>query len=328
MRAVIVHEFGGPDVLRIADLPIPVPLEGEVLVEVQYAGVNYADTLFRGNAVEHMPFSLPLVLGFEATGVVRKVGPGVEDFEPGERVLVSLLRYPRLGCYAEYVSVPVKALVRAPVNADLGDFLCLTHAVYSRQMLEAAVRPGDIVFVSAAAGGVGAYSMQLATRFGASRVIGGVGSPEKLALLQSRGYDAINYSESDWPQHLIALTEGVGPTLILSSIAGDFLRQSQRALAKGGRIIAYGFSGDNGEATINLPALGAGRQSILPNFAKLDNESRQLAYKELYQLRQTGQLPYIDKTILSYDKAVIAHRQIAERANIGKMLLKFPGTDG
>lgn len=215
MRAIITHEFGGPEVLQLAEVPRPSPGQGEVRVEVHYAGVNYADTLFRRNAVGHLPFSLPLILGFEATGIVREVGPGVEDLEPGERALVSLLRYPRLGCYAEYVSVPRNAVVRAPADVDLADFLCLTHAVFSRQLLEAAVRPGDIVFVSAAAGGVGAYSMQLAARFGAAAVIGGVGSDDKLALLQSRGFSGVNYEEEDWPERLLALTGGEGASLIL-----------------------------------------------------------------------------------------------------------------
>jgi len=324
MRAIIADEFGGPEVLRPGETQKPGLQPGEVLVKVRYAGVNFADTLFRANIVPSLPMSLPHIPGFEASGVVEKVGPGVEGLVSGDKALVSLLgRLPRLGCYAEYVAAPLDAVIRVPADIDLAEALCMTHAVYARQLLEATVRPGDSVLVSAAAGGVGAYCMQLAPRFGAAAVFGGVGSDEKRMLLEGRGFQAVNYGDPDWPRRLIDLTGGSGVTLVLSSITGDFLRQSQRALlAGGGRIVVFGGNGDSSEVVIDVRELSARRQSILSNPAQLDAASRLEAYEALFELLRKGGLRYIDRTVLPLDRAAEAHRRIGDRANVGKFLLE------
>src|SRR5215216_4283355 len=178
MKAVQVSEFGESDVLDLVEIEKPSPDEGEVLVEVKAAGVNYADTMRRRNEyLEETP--LPFVPGSEVSGVVAEVGAGVDDVSEGDRVVTLL----GIGGYAGYVAVPARNLIPIPEGMDFDEAAAIPlqgltayHVLKTSGMLE----EGESVLVHAAAGGVGTYAVQMAKLMGASLVICTASTQEKL----------------------------------------------------------------------------------------------------------------------------------------------------
>ena len=205
MRAIQISETGGPEVLKLAELPTPEAGPGEVVVEVGAAGVNYIDTYHRGGVY---PMDLPLVLGLEGAGRVTALGEGVTDLAVGDRVAWS----DTLGTYAEAVAVPADKAV--PVPDGVSDEVAvgaLLQGMTAWFLVTTTypVQPGDDVLVHAAAGGVGLLLTQLATARGA-RVIGTVSSAEKEELARGAGAaDVLRYSD-DLAEQVRDLTGGVG----------------------------------------------------------------------------------------------------------------------
>ncbi|MDR7571930.1 MAG: alcohol dehydrogenase catalytic domain-containing protein, partial [Armatimonadota bacterium] len=184
MKAVRIHETGGPEVLHCEEVPRPVPGPGQALVRLHAAGVNFLDIYHRTGL---NPLPLPAILGNEGAGVVEAIGPGVTEVAPGDRVAFTNV----LGSYAEFVVAPAWRLVPIPGTCDFRQAAAamlqgmtahyLTHTTYP-------LRPGEWALVHAAAGGVGALLVQLARRRGA-RVIATVSTEEKAAVAREAGAD-------------------------------------------------------------------------------------------------------------------------------------------
>src|SRR3989440_7130321 len=184
MRAVQIEEFGGPDVLQVVDLPAPEPGDGEVLIEVTRAGMNFADTHQRENSYL-AKFELPLVLGGEVAGRVAR-GDG---FEPGQRVVAML----RSGGYAEYATAPAGSVFPLPDGLDEGAALALLIqglTAWHLYRTSAKLTEGESVVVISGAGGVGSLAVQLAKPMGAGRVIATASSEEKRRAVLEHGADA------------------------------------------------------------------------------------------------------------------------------------------
>jgi NADPH2:quinone reductase len=246
MKAIQVSEFGGPEVLDFVEIERPSPGEGEVLIEVKAAGVNYADTMRRRNQyLEETP--LPFVPGAEVAGVVAEVGAGVEDVSQGDRVVTLV----ETGGYAEYVVAPAQYLIPIPEDAGFDEAAAIPlqgltayHVLKTSGMLEA----DESVLVHAAAGGVGYLAVQMAKLMGASRVIATASTQEKLNLAKELGADVlINYTEEDWPEQVREATGGEGADVILEMVGGDFVQRNLECLANFGRMVVYGAaSGERG----------------------------------------------------------------------------------
>jgi NADPH:quinone reductase len=246
MKAIQVSEFGGPEVLDFVEIERPSPGEGEVLIEVKAAGVNYADTMRRRNQyLEETP--LPFVPGAEVAGVVAEVGASVEDVSEGDRVVTLV----ETGGYAEYVVAPAQYLIPIPEDADFDEAAAIPlqgltayHVLKTSGMLEA----DESVLVHAAAGGVGYLAVQMAKLMGASRVIATASTQEKLNLAKELGADVlINYTEEDWPEQVREATGGEGADVILEMVGGDFIQRNLGCLANFGRMVVYGAaSGERG----------------------------------------------------------------------------------
>jgi NADPH2:quinone reductase len=235
VRAIQISETGGPEVLKLAELPAPEPGPGEVVVAVGAAGVNYIDTYHRGGVY---PMDMPFVPGLEGAGRVTALGAGVTDLAVGDRVAWS----DTLGTYAEAVAVPADKAV--PVPEGVSDELAvgaLLQGMTAWFLVNTTypVQPGDDVLVHAAAGGVGLLLTQLATARGA-RVIGTVSSAEKEQLAKGAGAaDVLRYSD-DLAERVRDLTGGVGVAVAYDGVGASTFDASLSSLRRRGMLVLFG----------------------------------------------------------------------------------------
>jgi NADPH:quinone reductase len=238
VKAVRVYALGGPEVLRYEDVDVPKPGEGEVLVKIAAAGLNYLDVQYR---IGRVKAPLPFTLGAEAAGVVSAVGSGVTDFKVGDRVAYSMV----LGSYAEYAVVPAAKLVAVPAGLDLRTAAAamlqgltahyLTHSTFP-------LKAGDTALVHAAAGGIGMVLTQVARKLGA-RVIATVGTEAKAELARQAGaHDVIIYSVQDFEAEVRRLTGGRGVDVVYDSVGRDTFDRSLNCLRARGYLVLFGFS--------------------------------------------------------------------------------------
>src|SRR5919206_1122544 len=239
MRAVQITEFGDLDVLQLADVDTPEPGDGEVLIRVSHAGINFADTHQRENSYL-AKFELPLVPGGEVAGVVER---GAGEIAEGTRVIAMI----RSGGYAEYAVAPLVTTFPVPEGVDDGTALALLVqglTAWHLYRTSAKLAEGESVVVISGAGGVGSLAVQLAKPFGAGRVIATASTEEKRAKTIELGADAaVDPAEEDLKDALIEANEGRPVDVVLEMSGGRVFEQSADALAPFGRIVAYGIAG-------------------------------------------------------------------------------------
>ena len=232
VRAVQIEEFGGPEVLELVDAPRPEPGDGEVLIEVSRAGLNFADTHQRENSYLAR-YEVPLILGGEVAGRT----------EDGRRVIALL----RSGGYAEYAVAPEESVFEVPDDLDDGAALALLIQGLTAWHLHrtcAKLAAGESVVVVSGAGGVGSLAVQLAKPFGAGRVIATASTEEKRALCLELGADAaVDPAEDDLTAALVEANEGRRVDAVLEMAGGRTFEGCAEALAPFGRIVAYGIAG-------------------------------------------------------------------------------------
>jgi len=232
MRAIRIEEFGGPEVLRLADLPVPEPGEGEVLIRVARSGLNFADTHQRTNSYL-APATLPMVPGAEVAGVRE---------DTGERVVALC----GTGGYAEYATAPAALTFPIPEGVDDATALAvLLQGLTAWHLFRTSARlaPGESVVVHAAAGGVGSLAVQLAKPLGAGRVIATASSEDKRALALELGADvAVDASPEGMKERLQEANGGRKVDVVLEMAGGEVFEQSLQALAPFGRLVAYGIA--------------------------------------------------------------------------------------
>ncbi len=256
MRALLCSAFGPIADLRVADLPDPVPGDGEVLVRVEAAGLNYPDGLMVQGRYQVRP-PLPFVPGMELAGVVEAVGRSAGAFSPGDPVMASTV----IGAFAERCAVPVAQVLRRPASlpADVAAASLLTfgttlHALEDRARL----RPGETLLVLGAGGGVGTAAVSLGKLLGA-RVVAAASSAEKLAACRLLGADeTIDYSREDLRERVRSLTGGLGVDVVYDPVGGALSEAALRATGFGGRFLVVGFaSGEIPRIPANLVLLHA-----------------------------------------------------------------------
>jgi NADPH:quinone reductase len=321
MKAVRINETGDPEVMHIEEIETPAPKNGEVLIKVAAAGINYADLAQRQGAYLTRTHT-PTTLGFEFAGTVEALGPGVTSPAVGTRVVAF-----GDGGYAEY------ALAQAATTIPIPDMLDFTHAaafpvqgITAYQLLResAHIQAGESVLVHAAAGGVGTLAIQLARLLGAGTVIGTASNAQKLELIRRLGADAaINYTEENWSEQVKQATDGKGPDIILEMVGGSIAEQSLQCLAPFGRMVIYG-------AASNQIAQFTGIQLMYKNQAVIgywlasqmrrpDHIAR--AALELMQYLISGKLEIVVGQTFPLAAAAEAHKAIAERKTTGKVVL-------
>jgi NADPH2:quinone reductase len=238
MKAIQILETGGPEVLQLADLPIPEPGPGQVLIRVEAVGVNFIEIYFRKGVYKA---ALPLTPGSEAAGTVEELGPGVTGFVAGD--LVASVGV--LGSYAEYALVPASQLVKVPARlspeqaaAAMLQGMTAHYLAYSTFPLKA----GDTALIHAGAGGVGLLLTQIATRLGA-RVITTVSTKEKAELSREAGSaEAILYTKKDFEVEVKRLTAGKGVDVVYDSVGKTTFSKSLNCLRPRGLLALFGAS--------------------------------------------------------------------------------------
>jgi NADPH2:quinone reductase len=238
VRAIQLHEFGGPEVLELVDAPVPEPGDGEVLIRVSRAGLNFADTHQRENSYL-AKYELPLTPGGEVAGVVERGGA---RFEEGQRVVALV----RSGGYAEYAVAPALTTFPLPEGVEEGAALAMLVqglTAWHLYRTSAKLAQGESVVVHAAAGGVGSLAVQLGRPFGAGRVIATASSEEKRQLALDLGADvAVDVNAADLKAALIEANEGAKVDVVLEMAGGRVFEQSLDALAPFGRLVTYGIA--------------------------------------------------------------------------------------
>jgi NADPH:quinone reductase len=312
MRAVQIEEFGGPEVLQVVDLPTPEPGEGEVLIEVSMAGMNFADTHQRENSYL-APYEVPLVLGGEVAGTTPD----------GTRVIALLAR----GGYAEYAVAHESAVYEVPDGLDDGAALALLIQGLTAWHLfrtSAKLQPGESAVVVSGAGGVGSLAVQLAKPFGAGRVIATASTEEKRAKTLELGADAaVDPAEEDLKGALIAANEGRPVDVVLEMSGGRVFEEAANALAPFGRIVAYGIAGRE-QNTLETGRLMRKSRAVVGFWlmhclGRRDMIEEPLA--DLFERAARGELvPQVGETYALSDVRR-AHEDMQGRRTSGKLLL-------
>jgi NADPH:quinone reductase len=246
MKAIRQHAFGGPGELRLEDVPDPQPGEGQVRIRVQAAGVHLLDTVIRkGQASPRAMPALPMTPGREVAGVVDQAGPDTDSALVGRRVVADLGL--ASGGYAELALADASSVHDIPASLDAGQAVAMIGTGRTAMaILELAQpAPGDVVVVTAAAGGIGTLLVQAARNAGAT-VIAAAGGPGKTALAHDLGAAVTaDYLQPDWAQQARAGLPSRGATLALDGVGGDIGHTAMNLLGAGGRLIMYGQASGN-----------------------------------------------------------------------------------
>ncbi len=322
MKAIRVEEFGEPEVLQHVDAERPSPGEGEVLVEVKSAGVNYADTMRRRDQYVESQ-DLPFTPGSEIAGTVAEVGDGVEDVNVGDRVVTLL----GTGGYAEYVVAPARNLIPIPDKLDFDEAAAIPlQGLTAYHVLETSgqLKEGESVLVHAAAGGVGYLAVQIARLMGASPIIATASTQEKLDLAKNLGADVlINYTEEDWPEKVREATENKGADVILEMVGGDFPQKNLKCLNAFGRMVVFGAaSGDRGNL---VPSELMKKNHVVAGFYLPNIMSRPKLFapslEKILGWISSGDLALTIGARYPLDQAQEAHNALEGRKTTGKIVL-------
>jgi NADPH:quinone reductase-like Zn-dependent oxidoreductase len=332
MRVVVITRYGDPSVLQVEERPDPPLQPGHVRVEVAAAGVNFADTMARTGLYADAP-KPPMVVGYEVAGTVTEVAPDVEGIVSGSRVMAGT----RFGGYASQVVVPAGAIV--PLSDDLsfeqGAAIPVVYATAWAGLLGyGSLRAGETVLVHAAGGGVGMAATQIAKRYGAE--VHGTASPGKHDAIRANGVDvAHDYTRGGWDNELNDRFD-----VVLDAIGGSSFKRSYRMLRVGGRLVAFGASSVQRGDRRSLLRAAPQALRMLRGFDLIRQMSDSKAVIGLNMLRlwdDRGTLqPWTDpltaliedgtirptvSDVVPFDRAADAHRVIAERRNLGKVVL-------
>jgi len=322
MKAIQVSEVGGPDALKLVELPVPEPKPNEVIVQLKASGVNFIDVYFREG---RYPTPLPFVDGQEGAGIVIAVGADVTNVKVGDRVAYTAV----LGSYAQYASIPSTRLVHIPddVSFDLAAAVMLQgmtahYLVNSTYKLQS----GETALIHAAAGGVGLLLVQLAKRVGA-RVIATAGSPEKTALAREAGADeCINYNEQDFETETRKLTDGQGVHVVYDGVGKATFEKDLNVLRPRGYLVLFG--GSSGAVPpfdlIKLSQKGSLyiTRPTLVNYVAT-REDLEWRSGEILDLVGRGALKVRIHQTYALEDAAKAHRDLEGRKTTGKLLLKI-----
>ncbi len=320
MKAVRVNEFGGPEVLSVEDIEAPVAAEGEALIKVEAAGINFIDTYQRSGLYQ---IPLPSTLGLEAAGTVEAVGPGVNSFKVGDRVAYTNVA----GAYADYAAVPEDKLVSLPEGVSFAQGAaamlqgCTAHYLCQSTYK---VKAGDRCLVHAAAGGVGLLLIQMIKMLGGT-VIGTCSTEAKAELARQAGADeVILYSEQDFEAEVKRITAGEGVNVAYDSVGKATFEKSIDCLSRFGTMVLYGNA--SGPVTEFNPAtLGPKGSLFLTRPTLFDylasREDLDWRSGDLFNWIAEGKLNLRLEHFFPLAEARAAHEALEGRKTTGKVIL-------
>ncbi|MDQ0727400.1 alcohol dehydrogenase catalytic domain-containing protein [Microbacterium sp. W4I20] len=328
MRAIVQREFGGSDVLRVEEVPLPEPGEGLVRVRVAAAGVHAVDTdIRRGDGPPSMPKpQLPMTPGREVAGTVDAVGPGVDGALVGTRVVAHVGF--RSGGYAEFTLAPAAALHSVPDRVTFPQAVAAIGTGRTAQLVleSVEIRPDDVVIIPGASGGLGSQLVQLALSVGAT-VIGLYGGEAKRVVVELLGIGerraggrliALDANDDTWPLRLAGLLEGVQPSILIDGVGGSTGRAAVETLGRGARVVIIGWS--SGEV-VRLDSADIVERSltVAVPLGRPITELRVLEARALAAVAEGRVDPPVDEYRL--EDAAAAHDAIEQRRQWGKVVL-------
>ena len=341
MKAVVLTHTGGPDVLRVQDWPDPAVGAGEVRIAVRAAGVSFAETIARAGLYPATP-KRPCVLGYEVAGEVETIGPDVSGLVIGQRVMAGT----EFGGQAELATARARDVMPMPdhLSFEEGAAFCVNYGTaYAALIIMGGLREQDRVLIHSAAGGVGIAATQVARNVGAE--IFGTASAAKHAAISAQGvHHPIDYRSQDFKAEVRRLTNGEGVDVVMDAMGPASFRKDYRILRPGGRLIIYGLSDAVNEDGRNLRSTVTSLlrlpTSTMPwwNPGRLLNQNRGVFSLHLLSWwRREGDMHRITAPLLNdleagklapvvakafpFSRAGDAHRFLAERRNIGKVVL-------
>jgi NADPH:quinone reductase-like Zn-dependent oxidoreductase len=343
MKAVVLTGTGGYDVLQVQERPDPPVGPGEVRIAVKAAGINFADTMARVGLYPDAP-KPPCVLGYEVAGEVESVGEGVSDPKVGDRVVAGT----RFGGQVELLTVPADQALPLPdgLSFEQGAAFPVNYGTaYAALIMMGSLRKGDRVLIHAAAGGVGISATQIARNAGAE--IFGTASPSKHEAIRAQGVDhPIDYRSLDFETETMRISGGEGVDLVIDALGPTSFRKDYRLLRSGGRLVMYGLSEGTKDGRRDIPAMLKSLVSMpsatMPWWKSLliMNENKGVfglnmlkwwdaegnldrVVEPLMEDLEAGRLAPVVAEAFPFERAGDAHKFIAERRNIGKVVL-FP----
>jgi NADPH:quinone reductase-like Zn-dependent oxidoreductase len=346
MKAIRFHEFGGADVLKFEDTPIPEIGPNDVLLQLKAAALNHLDLWVRSGDREKN-ISLPHIPGSDGAGIIAQVGSAVDFVQVGDKVLISpgiscshcemclggtdnLCRYYHVlgtkedGTYAEFVKLPAINVLPIPEGLDFNQaaaiplvFLTAWHMLVGL----AKIKPAETVLIHAAGSGVGSAGIQIAKLLGA-HIITTAGAEEKLIKAKELGADeVINYKEKDFVEEVKRLTNKRGVDIVFEHTGGEIFEKSIPVLAKGGKLVTCG-STDNYLAKVDIRYVFAKHLTLFGSF--MGTKSEMIEVLKFFR-RGEGNIqlkPVID-SVFPLEKAFDAHKRMEERKNFGKIVLSI-----
>lgn len=324
MKAIVIQEFGGPEVLQLKEVDEPQIKDHEVLIRVAATSVNFADIMTRQGAY-HGARQPPLIPGLDAAGVVEQVGPRVYSVKPQDRVIA----FPAAGSYAEYAVADESLTFKIPDSLDFESAAAspvVTFTSYNLLQAAGGLKPGESLLIHGVAGGIGTTAAQMARIMGAHQIIGTVGSYDKLEPARKAGADlVINYRKQSFSQVVNDATNGAGVDVILDPVGGDTFEESLGCLALFGRIVNFNNSGGRG-GNVDTRQIHATCRSVLgfslgTTLLHRPETIRKTAAHVLPMLEERTLRPWLWGTY-TLEAAGKAHELIESRQTVGKLLLR------
>jgi NADPH:quinone reductase-like Zn-dependent oxidoreductase len=337
MKQVFIPKIGAPEVLKIREVEEPHPKDGEVSIEVQASGINFADIMARVGLYPDAP-PLPAVVGYEVSGTIKELGKGVSGFSTGQRVLAMT----RFGGYSETICVPVSQVSAISDNLSFEKAAAIPVNYLTAWLMLVRlgnVQPGEKVLIHAAAGGVGQAALQICKVKGAE-VIGTASESKHERLRQAGVIHCIDYQKVDFEKAVMDFTKGTGVQIVLDAVGGKSFRKSYRCLSPMGRLFLFGASsfapGEKRSLWAALkgllsmptfrpiPLMNENKGVFGANLGHLWNKADELKkmLDEIGMLIREGKMdPVVDK-VFPFSQAAQAHHYIQSRKNFGKVLLK------
>jgi NADPH:quinone reductase len=323
VKAVLCQRFGPPDELVLADIPDPVAGAGEVVAKVAAVGLNFFDTLIIAGKYQTKP-PFPFSPGGEFAGVVESVGPGVDEFAPGDRVM----GYTNFNSARERTAVAASQIVKVPAGLDFERAAALTityGTAYYGLKYRAMLRPQETLAVLGASGGVGLAALELGREMGA-RVIACASSDDKLAFARAHGaHEVVNYERDDLREALKELGGEHGVDVVFDPVGGRYSEPALRSLAWEGRHLVVGFAaGEIPKLPLNLVLLkGCAVLGVFwGQWVRLDKDDYKAAIAALADWCAAGKLSCHIQKVYSLAEAAEALKALAERKVMGKLLLR------
>jgi NADPH:quinone reductase len=326
LKAIIVPEFGGPEVMQYIDTEIPRVSPSQVLIRVEKTSVNFADVKARYGKKGKGNF--PFIPGLDATGVIVEVGSEVSHLRPRNRVIA----FPANGSYAEYIVAEGVLTYEIPNSIDFTTAAaCPTVSFLSYKLIAdiARMEQGEAILIHSAAGGVGTTAIQFAKLLGAGTIIGTVGDENKASVALKAGADhVICNKNNDFSRYVNELTDGKGVDIVLDSVAGEVTGQSLTCLAPYGRLVQFGNSSGSA-GNFKTSDLHASCRSVLGfslgTTRKKRPETLQSTAKEVLKYISEGQLKMEIGHHFPLKEAIDAHKLIESRLSVGKIILDVRG---